>query len=255
MSKSELNGRKGTRDPFLTARIGTRITEAAKLVGGKKTLAETIGLSESQLHRIVNGESTAKIDTVTAIADAAGVSLEWLVIGTGSMRPQSILDEAPCAADQIREVSIQQYGRRDDDSYAYIPLYEVRAAAGHGSIINGERAIDALAFKHRWIRDELLANPADLYLIKVDGESMEPALRSGDVILVNHRDNTVQRDGIYVLRMDDALLVKRLQTLPDGRLRASSDNPAYQPFDIDRERLGEDAVSIIGRVVWTGRRI
>jgi len=170
-----------------------------------------------------------------ALAEAGDVTVQWLATGKGPKHRES---RRGGVAEELA-------------GYEYIPLYDVRAAAGGGAIVEEGAAVDDLAFKSQWVRSELHANPGDLYLIYVDGESMEPTLRPGDVILVNHRDTGPSRDGIYVLRMDDALLVKRLQRLPGGRIRASSDNPAYQPFEVDV--TGE--VAVIGRVVWSGRRM
>tara|TARA_R110002050_G_scaffold269917_1_gene412456 strand:+ start:65239 stop:66072 length:834 start_codon:yes stop_codon:yes gene_type:complete len=140
------------------------------------------------------------------------------------------------------------------EAFAHIPLYEVKAAAGNGVEVHTEEVIDSLAFKNEWIHNELHVNPSHLYLIYVEGESMEPSLRPGDVILVDHSDNTARRDGIYVLRMDGALLVKRLQRLPGAKIKVSSDNPIYDTYEVDLAKVGVD-ISIIGRVVWTGRRI
>ena len=60
------------------------------------------------------------------------------------------------------------------------------------------------------------------------------------------------RDGIYVLRIEGALVVKRLALNPAARtLSIRSDNPAYPGWpDCD-----PDAVDVVGRVVWAGRRI
>ncbi len=118
-----------------------------------------------------------------------------------------------------------------------------------------EKAIEHLAFRRDWLARELHASPKDLYLIEVDGESMEPTLRPGDIILIDHRDaQSVPRDGIYVIRMDSGLLVKRIQRLPGNRLMITSDNPAYKPFEIAIDDAKTD-LTIIGRVVWVGRRI
>lgn len=154
----------------------------------------------------------------------------------------------------VDAISESELYRLLSSDYAAIPLYNVRAAAGGGAIVENESVVDVLHFKEEWIRNELRANPADLYLIYVDGESMEPTLRPGDVILVDHRDVGPSRDGIYVLRTDGALLVKRLQRLPGGVLRVTSDNTAYEPFNISTTQLAED-FAIIGRVVWAGRRM
>jgi phage repressor protein C with HTH and peptisase S24 domain len=60
------------------------------------------------------------------------------------------------------------------------------------------------------------------------------------------------RDGVYVLRRDDALLVKRLSRHPGGRrLSVTSDNPAHPSWpDCDP---GE--IELVGRVIWAGKRI
>lgn len=142
----------------------------------------------------------------------------------------------------------------DEGDYVSIPLYDIQASAGHGALVDAEQVVDFLHFKQDWIRAELRAKPADLYLICVDGESMEPTLRTGDIILIDHRDQGVARDGIYVMRMDGALLVKRLQRKPGGLLRVSSDNQAYEPFDISLGNERDD-LAVVGRVVWSGRRM
>jgi phage repressor protein C with HTH and peptisase S24 domain/DNA-binding XRE family transcriptional regulator len=139
------------------------------------------------------------------------------------------------------------------ESFVRIPLYETTASAGQGSFIHDENITDSLIFKKEWIHNELHNSPGNLYLINIEGESMEPSLRPGDVVLVDHSDNTAKRDGIYVLRMGDALLVKRLQRLPGDVIKASSDNSAYESFNIDLKKDGHE-ISIIGRVVWSGRR-
>jgi phage repressor protein C with HTH and peptisase S24 domain len=57
-----------------------------------------------------------------------------------------------------------------------------------------------------------------------------------------------------VLRLNNDLVVKRVQPLPGGRVQVSSANESYLPFELDLQALGED-VAIIGRVVWFGRQI
>jgi phage repressor protein C with HTH and peptisase S24 domain len=82
---------------------------------------------------------------------------------------------------------------------------------------------------------------------------MSPTLNPGDDILVDLDDCEERlRDGIYVLRVDDALVVKRLALNPRGRrLTIQSDNPAYP----DWPDCGLDEISCIGRVIWSGRKI
>ena len=82
---------------------------------------------------------------------------------------------------------------------------------------------------------------------------MEPSLRAGDDILVDHADAAERlRDGIYVLRADDGLLVKRLAVISTRhQIIVRSDNPTYP----DWPECAPDAITVIGRVVWVGRAL
>jgi phage repressor protein C with HTH and peptisase S24 domain len=107
-------------------------------------------------------------------------------------------------------------------------------------------------FDARWLR-RLSATPDLVSMISVTGDSMMPTLNAGDDILVDRGDAADRlRDGIYVLRLEEALLVKRLARHPaSGRISIRSDNPAYPSWEVAEV---QDLV-IIGRVIWAGRRI
>jgi phage repressor protein C with HTH and peptisase S24 domain len=143
----------------------------------------------------------------------------------------------------------------DEESAGLVPVSRspVRASAGPGAIPANERAQPYFAFDERWLRALTGAAPADLSMIKVEGDSMAPTLNDGDDILIDRRACGEQlRDGIYVLRVDDSLLVKRLAIHPLGkRLTVQSDNPAYP----DWPDCGMDDVHCIGRVIWAGRKV
>jgi len=129
----------------------------------------------------------------------------------------------------------------------------VRASAGPGAFPGEESSRPYFAFDPRWLK-ALTASPASkLSLIRVEGDSMAPTLSAGDDILVDLADGPERlRDGIYVLRVDGALLVKRLAIHPVGRrVTVQSDNPAYG----DLPDCGLDEIECIGRVIWTGRKV
>ncbi len=139
--------------------------------------------------------------------------------------------------------------------YEYISLLNVASRAGRGNIVASEDPVDVLAFKEEFIRNELHAVAADLRLSYVEGDSMEPDLRPGDIMLINHTERSVRREGIYVLRMGESVLVKQLQRLPGGNVKVISRNPAYEPFTLSLAELEPDSeTAIIGRVVWACRR-
>lgn len=138
------------------------------------------------------------------------------------------------------------------DDLVQLPYYDVGASAGPGAQVEDARAQPTLAFHERFVRELASGDIARLSVIRVEGDSMFPTLSDGDEIVVDSADGPERlRDGIYVLRRDDALLVKRLSPHPAGRrLSVRSDNQAYPSFECE-----PDSVSIIGRVVWVGRRL
>nr|WP_246255572.1 S24 family peptidase [Parasphingorhabdus flavimaris] len=143
-----------------------------------------------------------------------------------------------------------QGGRGASSALLRIRQLQVGASAGPGSLADDEYA-ESMGFGPKWLR-RLGLDPADLSLIAVDGDSMQPTLGDGDDIMVDHSASSRPlRDGIYVLRMDDVLLVKRVAMGPSGKLSIRSDNPQYPDWD----DVSPESVNIIGRVVWTGRRL
>lgn len=141
-------------------------------------------------------------------------------------------------------------GRRD--GLVAVPRLALGASAGAGSLQEDEPVIGTFSFDRRWVR-ALGARPDMLSIIRVDGESMQPTLNDGDDIMVDRSDGAARlRDGIYVLRMDGVLMVKRVALAPGhGRFSVRSDNPLYPTW----ENIDPGLVSIIGRVIWSGRRI
>jgi hypothetical protein len=138
------------------------------------------------------------------------------------------------------------------EDYVLIPQLAIGASAGHGLEPGDETPLAVLAFQANWVRTIASGRSEALMVIGVEGDSMLPTLADGDQILVDTDDRERLRDGIYVLRTDDALLVKRLSVNPaTRRLTIRSDNEAYPSWD-DCDPAG---VHVVGRVVWVGRRL
>jgi phage repressor protein C with HTH and peptisase S24 domain len=215
-----------------------RIRQCSELAGSGDALARKTSIPRRTLETYLTGKTEPKASRIEAIARAVGVSVHWLVTGDGPMflQEEGTPDESPWTG---------------GDEYTFIP-----PCNGHVDTLAGsDQAVDWLAFRKDWLRRELHANAEDLYLIEVNSESMEPTLRPGDTILVDRRNaQTVRSDGIYVLHLDGALLVKRLQPLPGRKVRVISDNPAYEAFELDLNKTDAE-LALIGRIVWAGRRI
>jgi len=135
-----------------------------------------------------------------------------------------------------------------------IPRVEISASAGPGGMADVEPSGRPVAFDSAVLRDIGGADLGGLSVIRVSGDSMEPVLGDGDDILVDRNDAAGRlRAGIYVLRLDGMLIVKRLlpATGKPQRFVIRSDNRRYA----DLEDYDPNAVDLIGRVLWAGRRI
>ena len=139
------------------------------------------------------------------------------------------------------------------DGLVSVKRHPVMVSAGPGAIVTEELGKPYFAFDERWLKALTPTSPSNLSIVRVEGDSMSPTLNAGDDILVDLGDSMERlRDGIYVLRIDDALVVKRLALNPIGRrVTVQSDNPAYP--DWPDCTLAE--INCIGRVIWSGRRV
>jgi hypothetical protein len=143
--------------------------------------------------------------------------------------------------------------RESDVGLVSVPRLDVGASAGPGSLDAEESRLGRIGFDPQWLRRLGVGDRGALSVIRVQGDSMAPTLSDGDEILVDRADAAERlRDGIYVLRIEESLVVKRLALSPAGRrVSVRSDNDAYPSWpDCDPA-----TIDLVGRVVWMGRRL
>lgn len=133
-----------------------------------------------------------------------------------------------------------------------VPQYDVGASAGLGAAVEGEALTGGVSFDRRWLR-AIGVSPSNVSLIRVQGDSMTPALNDGDDILVDHSVLRARiKSGIYVVRMDDMLWVKSIVRKGDAAkvdvISENKDFPSWKGVPLNR-------LNIIGRVIWAGRRM
>ena len=197
------------------------------------------GLSESQLHRIVAGESQPKLEPIVAIARAANISLDWLATGEGPMRSGEINESA---ADYNVEM----------EEFALIPGYNVEVAAGSGAFPDGEESTRKLAFRHKWLSFRGL-KPENLVLVFAKGDSMEPTINDNNTLMIDTSNRELSDGHIYVIRTDGHLIVKRIQMLWNKGILLLSDNKEYREQQIEPNEA--DDLEVIGKVVWIGKDV
>ena len=140
------------------------------------------------------------------------------------------------------------------EGYIAVPEIDVRAAAGPGAVNEGfEETREMWFFANPVIRHEFRARPADLRMIAIDGDSMEPLLSSGDRILIDVGQRIPVPPGIFVIWDGMGLVAKRIEHAPHSeppKVIIKSVNPEYDTYERDAAE-----VHIIGRVVWAARRL
>jgi hypothetical protein len=107
-----------------------------------------------------------------------------------------------------------------------------------------------IAFERRYMAAALGRADADFLTLNVEGDSMSPALLHGDLVAIDTQVTRVNVSGIYVLRFDGDLTIKRVTKRSDGSLVISSDNPQYSRGDEVFTREQAATLQVIGRMVW-----
>lgn len=217
-----------------------RVRDICERLGGRKALAERTGVGKSTVDKWAQGNSDPSRANLIAIADAAGVSVQWLATGQDAAldAPQPIAPPDEPAPDF-------------DQDFALIPRYEVNLSAGPGLVPDHEHVEERLAFSRVWLSRNQI-NPAHAGLVRVRGDSMAPTLPDGALALVNTAEARLDREGVYAFSRDGEAFVKRLVPVAIGpggtptSIVIISDGGTIPPEMISGPALGE--LRIVGRV-------
>lgn len=95
---------------------------------------------------------------------------------------------------------------------------------------------------------EDMAKTGDFFALQIQGDSMEPKISNGDVVIVRQQDDAETGDTVIALINGDDAVCKRLRKYKEG-LELISTNPSYAPLYFDEETIKNKPVKIIGKVV------
>jgi phage repressor protein C with HTH and peptisase S24 domain len=200
----------------------------------QQDLSAITGIPLRSLKGYEMGERKPRSDALAAIA-RTGVNIHWLVTGEGEMRAES--------AHGIYIGNERQASPQTE--LVMVPLVAARLSAGGGSWETDGDVTGHYAFRSDWIRRK--GDPSRMVLMEIAGDSMEPELRDGDLVLVDQSQYRPMAGRIYAIGMDDVVVVKVVDVEPE-HLVLRSFNQAYTPL-----RVLPDAVRILGRVIWSCR--
>lgn len=186
------------------------------------------GVPQPTISKYLKARSgSPRLDIAARLAEGANTSLDWLVWGRG---------EGPAA----------------DNDTVRVPRFDATLAAGAGAWNEGKRRLDDIPFTSAFFRKRFgRPDGAGFAVLEARGDSMEPAIADGDLLLIDENDTRLI-DGVFAFLLDDEARVKRFRRLTDG-VAIVSDNPAYPVEEIHGPRFRE--LSIIGRVRWVGKTL
>ncbi|HET7159042.1 MAG TPA: LexA family transcriptional regulator [Burkholderiales bacterium] len=225
--------RSAERKEFMS-RFGDRCRAAR----GKKSIVEAA--AAMGVHR----NTISNFETGLSLPDA--YDLERLAKLYGTTSGALLGEEAHATAGSIAKST----EAIEVDEFVYVPLFDIKVSAGNGHTMfsDVETVLEMRPFPQGYIRRDLGIWHNEIALVTVVGSSMEPELHSRDVALLDRRDREVNSEGTHAIRLDSALLIKKLQRLPNRRLRVISANSAYDPFEIQGTEDKDRDFEVLGRV-------
>lgn len=95
---------------------------------------------------------------------------------------------------------------------------------------------------------EDLAKTGEFFVLQIHGDSMEPRMYEGDVVIIRKQDDAESGDIVIAMVNGDDATCKRLRKYRDG-IELISNNPAYAPMFFSNAEIETKPVKIIGKVV------
>ncbi len=211
-----------------------RLREIAKEAGGNRALCEKSGISERTFANWLSGASEPKIIGLSAIANAAGVTIDWIVSGT---KPKMALGSRP----------------HNDSEIITIPWIAKTLKDIQGDVAQRLHVLTHMPFSTQFLETRLLKTDFDqLCLLEVHGDSLHPTANCGDFVLVD-RSDTSKADGLVSFVFQENILIKRIVNTLNG-IEVISDNKALYPSHIIPPEQSEQ-LDIIGRILWIGKTV
>ena len=182
-------------------------------------------------------------DTIEKLAELLKVDAGWLLTGNSADNIQQ--------TDGTPVVAWESPDDLDPNTYVIIPHVDVKFSAGNGHLAAYEPSHKDVGSAQllSWVHKKKVS-PKNLITVDIDGDSMEPNIKSGSVVMLDKSVNTleqVQSGKVYAIRYGNELKIKRLSRRFDGALIIDSDNPQYQREIVEPEQL--EHISIIGKYV------
>lgn len=221
------------REPFGPDDLVNGMANALAQWQGARThdeAAQELGVSKSTYQRWLKGSTTPNVRELATVCDRLGLN------------PNSLFGIASASQSTPKKVN--------SGTIVDIPILDVSAGAGAAVDNHDDAEIVAhMPFPLRFLR-KLHIKPENVRAVRARGDSMEPTIANGMLVLIDVSFQELQDGRVYALRGLDGLRLKRVQRQLDGSVAIMSDNrDKYLPERLSREEA--QAVEVAGRAFWT----
>ncbi|WP_280740570.1 XRE family transcriptional regulator [Sphingomonas kaistensis] len=219
--------------------VGDRIDERLQKLGmSQAELARRVKVSQPTINALIRGNNTTS-KHLHRIAAELETSPAFLAGETDNDAPVAT---APSALEALTEKL----------DLAIVPELELGYSMGGGTTIFEQYEQKGIVpFQRAWLRSMMRGTVADLFVARGEGDSMQPTILDGDIVLVDTAQKDIrQQDRIWAVAYGDLGVIKRVRRTPKGSYLLLSDNAAVPPVECVDEEM-----QVVGRVIWIGRRI
>lgn len=175
-------------------------------------LSESLDISYSTISDWVNGNAYPRIDKIEMMANYFGINKSDLV----------------------------EENYNNETSALKIPVLGSVAAGIPISAV--EDILDYEEVPISW------KNQGEFFALRIKGDSMEPRMESGDVVIVKQQSDANNGDTVIALVNGDDATCKRLEKTDNGIMLVST-NTKYPPMFFSKEDIVNKPVVILGKVV------
>lgn len=210
-------------------------------------VADAVGVRTATVSRWESGEiSNIKMNRLSALAKVLEVKVSYLMYLIDSDLPTPESNDVPSLT--IKEI----FGDVDQLELEYETLPSVKSPYARPVLGTVQAGIPITATENIIDYEELdpkqYSNPGEYFGLRIQGDSMEPRICEGDVVIVHQQSQIDSGDIAIVLINGDVATCKKVMHKENGII-LSSFNPKYEPMYYSAEEVINLPVTIIGKVV------
>ena len=226
--------------------IGTKITEARKYAGlTQEQLADKVGTTGRSIRNYETDARNITVELLQKISDVCNVSFAYFVTMSESLSPKnlSLSKSLSVTKSSISHEVVNEIQQRNTVKVNYYP--NILASAGFG-VFNHDEKAKVIEMEEGFLMALGLKSFKHLELIGVYGDSMEPFISNGELIILQ-RDVEARNSDIVVANIGGDIYVKKLQRDPLKKwLKLTSLNAMYPDIELKEDEIKH--LTIIGIV-------